>query len=501
MSRNKLPAGTGMFIWEIDACEGGNVTRIVEKAVAHNLGHLCVKFADGRKQHDNFRRIPGLVAACHSAGIAVWGWPYIYGNDPADEAMVEASWYRELGFDGFIVDAESEYKDRPDAARAYIRSLRAELPDTPIALSSYWSPQYHPEFPWDAFLEHCDFVMPQVYWWGRDPVDTLRRSVRECNKWGLPVFPTGGDFDDAGLTPDELTRFAAEVETLGLPGHNWWHWQGARPDQWAAIVGRSSSSDAVPPTLDTFVPPLSDFARRTVNSSPHGYSIPYPHNTDGHDVIWGHGQKPAVGDALDLATQGPEPFRAIFPGTVTVWAHDATKIEWVYLKSDCGRWLAIYAHVDYMSHDRSRERKGIHFGAGEQMGTVRTDLKWDHLHIELIDLQAGRAITAANPRALQQRMWELFQATGQADADVKVLGPDNEVIDCHPVIEDGSTRVDLRPVAEALGHEANYRRPDAARERIYIKPTSRGTGVSPVHEAVADVAHGRDAHATEPVSP
>ncbi len=42
----------------------------------------------------------------------------------------------------------------------------------------------------------------------------------------------------------------------------------------------------------------------------------------------------------------------------------------------------------------------------------------------------------------------------QADAALKVvLLPGSEVINCRPALEDGVTRVDLRPVAEALGCE------------------------------------------------
>ena len=44
--------------------------------------------------------------------------------------------------------------------------------------------------------------------------------------------------------------------------------------------------------------------------------------------------------------------------------------------------------------------------------------------------------------------------TGDIGGALKVvLLPGSQVIDCHPVIEQGTTRCDLRPVAEALGYE------------------------------------------------
>ena len=237
------------------------------------------------------------------------------------------------------------------------------------------------------------------------------------------------------------------------------------------------------------VPPISEFNRRQPNNSLHGRSVHRTEDTNGHDVIWGHTAWPRVGDAIDLAAHGGTPVFGVFDGTITEWKNDATKIEWIYLKSADGKWLAIYAHIDFMSHDRSREGAGIRVRTGEQLGTVRGDLRWDHLHFELIDLAAGRAATAANPPALQQKLWELFQGVAPGRTDLKVVGPDNQVIDCSPVIEGGTARADLRPLVEALGCEPHYRRHPDGRERIYVKPAGVSTndGSSAAREARPEV--------------
>ena len=58
--------------------------------------------------------------------------------------------------------------------------LRASLPTFPFALSSYRYPTLHPALPWEAFLEKCDYNMPQVYWMeAHNPSDQLVRCLRD----------------------------------------------------------------------------------------------------------------------------------------------------------------------------------------------------------------------------------------------------------------------------------------------------------------------------------
>ena len=234
--RSKLPKGNGMYIWQLKSCEGGNLTKIVERAKNIGLGHVLVKFADGREafQHDLVKKFVPLAQA---AGIEAWGWPYIYGHSPSGEAEIEAQWYKDFKFDGFVIDAEQEYKNNKSSATQYATTLRSKLPDTPIGLSSYWWPSMHSEFPWDDFMAQCDFVMPQVYWSSskRDPVDCLNKSVTEFNHWGKPIIPTGGDFSDANFTADDMLRFFNRAIELDIKGMNWWSWQATKPEFWDAI--------------------------------------------------------------------------------------------------------------------------------------------------------------------------------------------------------------------------------------------------------------------------
>ena len=162
--------GKGAFIWQINRCEGGNPEAIASKAEAAQLTHVLIKIADTRYPFgfDWHKRdlVPPVVDALKNRGMQVWGWHYVKGNDPVGEANVAVARTTQLNLDGYVVDAEHEYKypGKDVAARRYMDELRRGLPNTKIALSSYRFPRYHLELPWASFLEKCDYNMPQVYW-------------------------------------------------------------------------------------------------------------------------------------------------------------------------------------------------------------------------------------------------------------------------------------------------------------------------------------------------
>jgi hypothetical protein len=60
----------------------------------------------------------------------------------------------ELGLQGYIIDAEHEFKQPSgaSAARTFMTELRKGLPNKPVALCSYRFPSYHPQFPMECFF-------------------------------------------------------------------------------------------------------------------------------------------------------------------------------------------------------------------------------------------------------------------------------------------------------------------------------------------------------------
>jgi len=235
-------SGKGWFIWQVSRCEHGSPSAIADKAVAAGLSHVLIKVADrtysyGLNWHGQDQVAP-VAAALHSKGIQVWGWHYVYGQQPVDEAKAAVQRAHQLGLDGYVIDAEGEYSapGMAAAAHTFMVSLKVGLPaEMPVALSSYRYPSVHRDLPWAAFLEHCDFSMPQVYWQGsHNSAVQLTRSVSELSDPKLvgtprPVVPTGSAYGagDWIATPDDLQKFLAAAQQLKLSAANFYSWDAA----------------------------------------------------------------------------------------------------------------------------------------------------------------------------------------------------------------------------------------------------------------------------------
>jgi hypothetical protein len=86
-------SGKGFFIWQISRVEGGNVTTIADLAVAARLKHILIKIGDGVEASNvsaGTDLVPPLVTALKARGLEVWGWHYLYGDRPVEEASLAA---------------------------------------------------------------------------------------------------------------------------------------------------------------------------------------------------------------------------------------------------------------------------------------------------------------------------------------------------------------------------------------------------------------------------
>jgi hypothetical protein len=241
--------GKGFFTWILSNCEGGDPASIVAAAQAAGLSHVFVKIADGVKAFgvdaSGFDFTAPVVQALRAAGIAVWGWHYVYGNDPSAEANIAIQCAQSLGLDGYVVNAEDEYKQpgKDAAARQFMSAVRGAL-TVPIALSSYRFPNYHAALPWSVFLERCDYHMPQVYWeQAHNAAGQLRESKRQCDALpnAKPYIATGPTYGVTGWepTPTEISEFLSTTRALGIPAVNFFDWHYCRkylPEIWTTIA-------------------------------------------------------------------------------------------------------------------------------------------------------------------------------------------------------------------------------------------------------------------------
>lgn len=234
--------GKGFFIWKIVNCEGGNANLIASEAQEAGFTHVLIKVANGIYSY-NFNwdqmidLVPPVAQALRNKGIQVWGWHYVYGDDPISEARIAIRRVQELNLDGYVIDAEAEYKDpgKDVAAERFMTELRSGLGNSvPIALSSYRYPSYHP-IPWNEFLEKCDYNMPQVYWMqahnpGAQLIQTLQEYESPNIHYHPPIVPVGAAFTEYGWTPTagEILEFLDTARALNLSGANFWEWYNCR---------------------------------------------------------------------------------------------------------------------------------------------------------------------------------------------------------------------------------------------------------------------------------
>jgi len=257
------PQGKAYFIWRIPFCENGDVNAIANLAQQSGFTHLHIKVADGTYSYnlDNngVDLVPPLITALRRKGISCWGWHYLYGNYPAQEADKAIQRINQLGLDGYALDVEGEYKEpgKDQAARTFMNRLRNSKPNFPVALCSYRYPTYHPQIPWTIFLEKCNYNMPQVYWeQAHNPGAQLRRCVSEFQAISpfRPIMPVGSAYIRGSWAPTtaDILEFLQTAQALNLSAASFWEWSNTRrnlPEVWNLIRDYPWSSTPPPPDI------------------------------------------------------------------------------------------------------------------------------------------------------------------------------------------------------------------------------------------------------------
>lgn len=256
----KLPRGKGIWIWQIWRLEGSTVDQvnydgIVDALVAAGVSHVYTKIADGTYPYNvkwsNYPYWSGeiledfnlrLVSKLRDVGIDAYGWHYVRGYRPLDEARVAIERVKALNLDGYSIDAEWEYRnlDKADEARTFMAELHEGIPDVAVSLASYRYPDIHWELPWGAFLAGCDYVAQQLYWeQAHNPGWQLRRSLDQyrslMQRLGiseLPQHPIGSGYGrgDWIATPGDITEFLQVSRDEGRQSASLWSfdWMRAR---------------------------------------------------------------------------------------------------------------------------------------------------------------------------------------------------------------------------------------------------------------------------------
>lgn len=288
--------GKMIYLWKGRQCAGGDLVKTVQECRRLGLSAVALKIADAVDEtyasYPDF--MPQAVATFKAAGFKVWGWQYIYGGvvmnrdnqiittngpKPDEEGDLAVREVRRLGLDGYIIDAEREYKVFNQAERARRFTARLAGLDVPVALSSFRFPSLHPEFPFREFLAGCDVHMPQVYWGPGKAESDLDRSMLELrNLRALPFCPVGRAYIGDGHPdpqPGELKAFMQRAVDRGCVGVNFWsldhlymHTGGAgRAD---AIAGFEWPAEEPPPPVQVKVVQVTASNYLNIRDAPAG---------------------------------------------------------------------------------------------------------------------------------------------------------------------------------------------------------------------------------------
>jgi len=209
--------GKGVFIWQPAAIESGNPYQILSRLQMAGVQSVALKICDG------FTVLGGLelliqVLRQNNILVACWGYSYLT-RAPQQEAQVVVSACRRYNPDFYLIDVEAEVENNYSGAEQFMNVLRPALAGLPLGLTTFWDPFAHPLFPWNTFLSNVDFVCPQVYWRGVDPIGKLKQSQQHYasipNTPRIPMPLVAGDmYTDHGVepTPDQVTQFLATAD-------------------------------------------------------------------------------------------------------------------------------------------------------------------------------------------------------------------------------------------------------------------------------------------------
>src|ERR1700690_14746 len=174
---NPNDAGKGVYIWQPAAIENGNPYEIVSRFKLADVQLVALKICDG------FTVLSGLelliqVLRQNNILVAGWGTSYLT-NAPQQEAQVVASACKRYNPDFYLINVKAEAENNYTGAEQFMNVLRPALAGLPLSLNTFYDTSQHPRFPWATFLGKVDFVCPQVYWRGVDPIGKLKLTQQQ----------------------------------------------------------------------------------------------------------------------------------------------------------------------------------------------------------------------------------------------------------------------------------------------------------------------------------
>lgn len=259
--------GYGFQIWKLDQVFPPAEQIATWKEIG--VEWVCIKVRDYVNEYNRTsgtNTLADFLIACKESGIKVGTWHFIYPYNTKKQAQLISEDIRKFELDHLMIDAEENkyvgayWKSYPKyrtsaAAKEYLDNL--DLSDeVPVGLCTYRYPELHPEFPWDAFLNHSrmNMINPQVYWVGaHNPGYQLAKSLGQYRKLSqLPFYPIGAAYSEGGWEPTakEIAEFVEVCQESfgGIYGFYRWGMAKDHPD-WLAAMKVDVTPDWEPPII------------------------------------------------------------------------------------------------------------------------------------------------------------------------------------------------------------------------------------------------------------
>jgi hypothetical protein len=255
--------GKGDWIWQMSSCMTAlgvsSVQGVIDYEKNRGMKWITVKCGDSGNIWSQFNT--DLITRAHNAGLKIFGWAYVYGNNFQGEINVALNALN-LGADGFIIDAEGEYEllaNNSVAASNYCSAIKAAFPSRFLAHAPFPIISFHSGFPYVMFGRYCDAVMPQAYWadiGGTNyAVTMVTRMNNEWRNWQnaltgantnaiKPIVPIGQGYNSVNgtVTGLQISNFVNALKTNSPPataggyrGVSFWSCQHHSADMWNAI--------------------------------------------------------------------------------------------------------------------------------------------------------------------------------------------------------------------------------------------------------------------------
>ena len=269
--------GKGDWLWQLPTCISSlgfsTVQQLIDYEKNKGMQWITVKCGNGASIWTQFDT--NLIQRTHAAGMKIFGWAYMYGNDVPGEINMALNALA-LGADGFIIDAETEYEtlaNNSTAATTFCQAIKAAYPNRFLAHAPFPIISSHSGFPYVAFGRYCDVVMPQAYWADIGGVNyAIPMVTRMNNEWRnwqnsltgtntsaiKPIIPIGQAYNSVNgtVTGQHISDFMNALKTNtppatagGYKGVSFWSCQSHSTDMWNAIGAIQIGTNTDPPLV------------------------------------------------------------------------------------------------------------------------------------------------------------------------------------------------------------------------------------------------------------